>query len=152
MSYLVVLTFLPAISFLGPDGEIDDPIITIYRDSPVEGQPIAYAFPILTERIYEIYRNVMMSIGDIQWTLEYTPDQVTIQIPITDLSLVDIIQDQSNFDITEGDNWGNLILDQESRAFIDTGELEEDENILYIPLLSNLAVFKAGREGNWETF
>lgn len=143
--YLVRLTFVPATSTENVDGSMDDPIITIYAD-PDNTQ---YAFPLLTERIASIYNNILSSF--IHWEMEYSPNKVVILVPISDLGDVDILRDQSNFDVSEGEGWGDLSLDDESLTFYNP-DLEGNGEILYIPFLDDVEVLKKDQDGNWNSF
>lgn len=143
--YLVRLTFVPATSTEDVDGSSDDPIITIYADA----EHTQYAFPILTDRIASIYKNILSPF--IHWEMEYSPEKVVISVPISDLDDVDVLRDQTNFDVTEGEGWGDLSLDDESLIFYDPN-LEGSGEILYVPFLDDVEILKHDQDGNWTSF
>lgn len=143
--YLVLLTFVPAISVTDETGSSDDPIITIYADP----QNRRYAFPLLTDRIASIYKNILRPF--IHWEMEYSPEKVVILVPVSDLNQVDQLRDQTNFDVTEGEGWGDLNLDDESLTFYDP-DLEGSGEILYVPFLDDVEILKQDQDGNWVSF
>lgn len=132
-NHIVMLTFVPAISISDEDGSIDEPTVMIYTDETNTN----YAFPFLTDRIREIYDNIMAPY--INYELEYTPEKVTIIVPIMDWDEVDALRDQTNWDVTEGEGWGDLTLDEETAQLVNL-DLEAGEDILYIPFLNDVQV------------
>ena len=141
--FLVELTFVPATSVTDLDGSSDEPTITIYADDE------NYAFPLLTDKIASIYRNILLPF--LNWEMIYSPEKVIILVPISDLNDIDILRDQTNFDVTEGEEWGDLTLDDETRIFFDP-DLVDGGDILYIPYLDDIRIFKKGKTGQWESF
>ena len=141
--YLVLLTFVPAISITDETGSSDDPIITIYADP--ENQ--RYAFPLLTSKIASIYRNILSPF--IHWEMEYSPEKVVILVPISNLDDIDRLRDQTNYDVTEGEGWGDLSLDDESLTFYNP-DLVGSGAILYIPFLDDVEILKQDQDGNWN--
>lgn len=142
-AYLVILTFVPATSVMNPDGSTDEPLITIYNE---EG---GYAFPIMTHKIASIYKNILAPYQN--YEIVYAAEKVTIYVLVSNRNEIDPLVDQVNYDVAEGDGWGDLILDDETLTYYHPN-LEGYGGILYVPLLQDVEILKRGKDGKWRPF